>query len=117
LLLAAASYLGLAGSEPHLSDYIQPLVGTRVCPASDYYVFGSPAVSRAVVHLSNGKKFTMTAKNLSDQNIYVQSVNLNGKGWNNPFLPWRELKRGGSLIFAMGPEPNRQWATQATPPD
>jgi len=40
-----------------------------VCPASDYYVIGSPAVEKAVMHLSNGKKFTMLAKNLSEQNI------------------------------------------------
>ncbi|HWH72470.1 MAG TPA: glycoside hydrolase domain-containing protein, partial [Candidatus Sulfotelmatobacter sp.] len=33
-----------------------------VCPASDYYVIGSPAVKKAVMHLSNGKKFTMLAE-------------------------------------------------------
>ena len=88
-----------------------------VCPASDYYVIGSPALSRAVIHLSNGKDFTIVANHLSDQNIYVQSVNLNGKDWNSPFLPWRELKRGGKMIFTMGPEPNRHWATGETSPD
>ena len=36
------------------------------------------------MHLSNGKTFTMTAKNISDENIYVQSVRLNGKDWNTP---------------------------------
>ena len=44
-----------------------------VCPASDYYVLGSPAVKKAAMHLSNGATFTMTAKNLSDENIYVAS--------------------------------------------
>jgi predicted alpha-1,2-mannosidase len=88
-----------------------------VCPASDYYVIGSPAVSRAVMHLSNGKKFTVMARNLSEQNIYVQSVNLNGKDWNSPFLPWREVKRGGSIVFTMGPQPNKEWGIHGTPPD
>jgi predicted alpha-1,2-mannosidase len=88
-----------------------------VCPASDYYVIGSPALSRAVIHLSNGKKFTVEARNLSEQNIYVQTVNLNGKNWTSPFLPWRELKRGGTIIFSMGPQPNQQWGTQGIAPN
>lgn len=86
-----------------------------VCPASDYYVIGSPALPKAVVHLSNGKKFTMTAENLSDQNIYVQSVRLNGKNWTTPFLPYRELKKGGTLEFTMGPQPS-QWGVDAGQP-
>ena len=80
-----------------------------VCPASDYYVLGSPALPKAVMHLSNGRKFTVTAENLSDQNIYVQSVKLNGKNWTTPFLPYRELKNGGALVFRLGPEPNKDW--------
>jgi len=58
-----------------------------VCPASDYYVLGSPSLKQAVLHLSNGRKFTVKAENLSDRNIYVQSVRLNGRNWPTPFLP------------------------------
>jgi predicted alpha-1,2-mannosidase len=81
-----------------------------VCPASDYYVIGAPQIPRAVVHLSNGKTFTMTAANLSEQNIYVQSVRLNGKTWDSAFLPYAELKNGGALEFMMGPQPKKDWA-------
>ncbi len=88
-----------------------------VCPGSDYYVLGSPAVPRAVMHLSNGKKFIMTAENLSAQNIYVQSVKLNGKNWNSPFLQYREVKNGGTLVFRMGPEPNTEWGVDTRVPD
>lgn len=80
-----------------------------VCPASNYYVIGSPALPKAVMHLSNGKKFTMTAENLSDSNIYVQSVKVNGKNLASPFLPYSELKNGGTLQFTMGPEPSKEW--------
>jgi len=82
-----------------------------VCPASDYYVIGSPAVNKAVIHLSNGKKFVMRAEKLSEQNIYIQSVKLNGKDWDSPFLPYRQLKNGGTLIFTMGPQPSKTWGT------
>ncbi|MDR3459310.1 MAG: GH92 family glycosyl hydrolase [Verrucomicrobiae bacterium] len=88
-----------------------------VCPAGDYYVIGAPQVPKATLHLSNGKKFTMTAENLSDQNIYVQSVRVNGKNWDSPFLPFKELKHGGKIEFVMGPQPNQEWGSQANLPD
>ena len=88
-----------------------------VFPASDYYVLGSPALKQAVVRLSNGKRFTMRADNLSGENIYIQSARLNGKNWEQPFLPYRELKNGGTLVFTMGPKPNPTWGTAGEPPD
>ena len=86
-----------------------------VCPGSDYYVIGAPQIPHAVMHLSNGKQFTMTAKNLSDDNIYVQSVRLNGRDWDSPFLPYRVLTNGGSLIFTMGSSPGA-WGTHPVLP-
>lgn len=87
-----------------------------VCPASDYYVIGAPQVPRATMHLSNGKTFAMTAENISDRNIYVQSVRLNGKKWESSFLPFKELKNGGRIDFIMGPQPNKEWGTNAALP-
>jgi predicted alpha-1,2-mannosidase len=87
-----------------------------VCPASDYYVIGAPQVPKAVMHLSNGKKFTMTAENLSDTNLYVQSVKVNGRNWDSPFLPYKDLKNGGTIVFTMGPQPS-QWGTNPALPD
>jgi predicted alpha-1,2-mannosidase len=87
-----------------------------VCPGSNYYVIGSPTLKRAVLHLSNGKTFAITATDLSDENIYVQSVELNGKSWDSPFLPFDELKNGGTITFTMGPEPNKNWGSHAPIP-
>ena len=87
-----------------------------VCPASDYYVIGAPQLPKAVMHLSNGKDFTMTAENLSDKNIYVQSVKLNGKNWDSPFLPCAEMKTGGTIDFTMGPQPS-QWGINPGSPE
>ena len=87
-----------------------------VCPGSDYYVIGAPQIPQAVLHLSNGKKITMTARNISEANVYVQSVRLNGKNWDSPFLPYNELKRGGTIEFTMGPQPGR-WGTKPEMPE
>jgi predicted alpha-1,2-mannosidase len=87
-----------------------------VCPGSDYYVIGSPCIKKAEMQLSNGKKFTTIAENLSEKNIYIQSVKLNGKDWAKPYLPYSELKDGGTIIYTMGPEPNKTWATDTALP-
>jgi predicted alpha-1,2-mannosidase len=81
-----------------------------VCPASDYYVIGAPQIPKGVMRLSNGKSFTMVARNISEKNIYVQSVRVNDKNWESPFLPYDELKNGGRIDFTMGPQPG-QWGT------
>jgi predicted alpha-1,2-mannosidase len=88
-----------------------------VCPGSDYYVIGSPSLPKAVMRLSNGRKFTMTAANLSEKNIYVQSATLNGRDWNSPFLPASAVRKGGTLSFRMGPEPNKAWGANAQVPE
>ncbi len=80
-----------------------------VAPASDYYVIGAPQMKEITLNLSNGKRFTVTAHHLSEENMYIQSVTLNGAAWNSPLLPFKELVQGGHLEFTMGPEPNRQW--------
>jgi predicted alpha-1,2-mannosidase len=87
-----------------------------VCPGSRCYVIGSPTVQKAVMHLSNGKQFTMIAENLSDQNVYVQSVRLNGKRWDTPYLPHDELKNGGTIVFTMGSQPNKEWGLDSRIP-
>lgn len=81
-----------------------------VCPGSDYYVIGAPQLPAATLHLSNGKTFAITAHNLSAANKYVQSVQVNGHPLDNPFLPFQDLRDGGTLVFEMGPRPST-WGT------
>ena len=88
-----------------------------VCPGSNYYAFGSPALKKAVINLGAKKTFSMTAENLTDLNIYIQKVMLNGKAWNKPYFSYDELKNGGELIFIMGPKPNKKWGTQVDFPE
>ena len=52
----------------------------------------------------------MNANNLSDKNIYVQTVALNGKKIDDPFLSYSAVSAGGILTFEMGPEPSK-WST------
>jgi predicted alpha-1,2-mannosidase len=78
-----------------------------VCPGSNEYVIGSPCVDKAVINLENGKQFAVEAKNLNSRNIYIQWVRLNGKPYNHCYIKHSDIMKGGTLIFAMGPAPNK----------
>ena len=78
-------------------------------PCGGIYVIGRPALSKGQVELADGKRFIVTAANLSDENIYVQSVTLNGRNLDRAWLTHDEIVQGGTLAFVMGPEPNRKW--------
>ncbi len=82
-----------------------------VAPGSNQYVIGSPCVNGAVINLENGKKFKITAENLSQKNIYINEVILNGKKINRCYLNHSEIINGGELKFIMSPVPNKTWAT------
>lgn len=81
-----------------------------VAPASGQFVIGSPSVSHAVIDLSDGKKLVVKANNLSDKNIYIRSVSLNGKPWNKCYFSHSDIADGGELIFEMSSKPNKKWA-------
>lgn len=82
-----------------------------VNPANGVYVFGSPIVHEATIHLPEGKNFKIIAENNSDQNIYIQSVELNGKPYEKSFITHQEIMNGGSLKFVMGPKPNVEFGS------
>jgi len=82
-----------------------------VAPGSNEYVIGSPAVNSASINLENGKSFMITAENLSDENIYIKELFLNGKKINRTFITHDEIINGGQLKFVMQSEPNNNWGT------
>ena len=80
-----------------------------VTPGSTSYVIGSPLFEKSTIKLGNGKIFTIIANNNSKENIYIQSVKLNGKSLNKTWIDQSEIVKGGNLVFGMGPEPNKLW--------
>jgi len=76
-----------------------------VCPGTTRYAIGSPCIPSAIIDLPDEKTFTIQARGLSDKNIYIQSMMLNGKILSDPFIDHADLVAGGELIFNMGPKP------------
>ena len=107
------SFSGYSGNEDcgqMSSWYIFSAMGFYpVNPASGKYAIGSPVLKSATIHLASGKIFHMTAKNVSDQNIYIQSVKLNGKSYNRPYILHSDIENGATLEFVMGSKPNKKW--------
>ncbi|RAJ10668.1 putative alpha-1,2-mannosidase [Chitinophaga skermanii] len=79
-----------------------------ICPGSQEYQLGSPAVKDAKLKLENGKEFVVEAKNQSDANVYVQKVELNGKVLNRRYITHEEIVNGGKLVFYMSAKPNKR---------
>lgn len=86
-----------------------------VCPGSDQYVLGAPLVKEATINLENGKTFTVKSVDLSDRNVYVKSIKLNGKPYKKSFLTHTDIVNGGELIFEMDARPVKQSATYEKP--
>ena len=81
----------------------------QVNPSNGVYVFGSPAYKRATITLKGGRKFTVTASNNSDRNVYIKSVTLNGKPYTKSYITYDDIMRGGTLAFTMSSKPNKKF--------
>lgn len=80
-----------------------------VNPAAGAYVFGSPQFDKAEIGLPGGKYFTFIAKNNSKENLYIQSVTLNGKPYTKSFITHKQIMEGGELVYTMGNTPNKEF--------
>lgn len=80
-----------------------------VDPISGKYEIGTPLFEKAELKLSNGKKFTVKANQVSRSNIYIQSVNLDGKPLETSYITHEQIMSGGTLVFEMGEKPGPVW--------
>lgn len=103
--------MGLCGNEDcgQMSAwYIFSALGFYpVNPDAQQYAIGSPLVSHAILHLPNGKEFTMSVRDAGAP--YIQSMMLNGKPFHHALLDYRQLVSGGELDIVMGNAPNSSW--------
>ncbi|MBK8654459.1 MAG: GH92 family glycosyl hydrolase [Haliscomenobacter sp.] len=88
-----------------------------VNPASGVYVLGSPMFDQAEIPLAGGKTFRLEALNNGPQHPYIQSATLNGQKLKRSFITHQEVLAGGTLVLAMGPQPNtRLWRQKSGRP-
>jgi putative alpha-1,2-mannosidase len=63
----------------------------------------------AEIALPGGKSFRLIAENNSPENIYIQSVTLNGQPYEKSFITHTDIQNGGELVFQMGSMPNKEF--------
>jgi predicted alpha-1,2-mannosidase len=101
---------GLAGNEDcgaMSSWYVMSSMGFYPeNPSNGVYVLGSPLFDKTSIRLPGGKVFTVEAVNNSPQNIYIQSVVLNGKKYDKSYIRHRDIIKGGQVTIVMGSVPN-----------
>lgn len=72
-----------------------------VAPGSTEYQITSPAITSATLKLENGKTFQIKTVNQSDENVYIQKIELNGKPYNKLSISHGEIMNGGTITFHM----------------
>lgn len=77
-----------------------------VCPGTDEYVIGAPLFKKATLHFENGNNLVIDAQNNSKENLYIESLRVNGQESTRNYLKHADLLRGGTIEFKMGSQPN-----------
>lgn len=80
-----------------------------VDPISGQYEIGSPIFPEVKMYLANGKTFVVRAENVSDENIYIQSVTVNGQPYNKSYITHEMIMQGYTIHFVMGNKPGPVW--------
>ena len=80
-----------------------------VDPVSGRYEIGTPMYPEMKMHLDNGKIFTILAPAVSKENIYIQSVKLDGKPYDKSYITHEQIMNGSVFEFEMGNKPGAVW--------
>jgi len=69
---------------------------------------GSPVFDRIIIDLSSqyysGEQFVIETENNSGENVYIQSISLNGNNLTSTFIPFADVVKGGMMVIKLGSE-------------
>jgi hypothetical protein len=83
----------------------------NIMPGQQQFQIGMPQFDKAVIHLENGKKFTIlnTGASINSENIYLQGMDLNKKAYNKIYLNYDDIANGGEFEVFTGRLPNKMF--------
>lgn len=96
------------------SWYVFANLGIFPVAGQDIYLISGPLSPSITLTRENGRKLVIEAENFSKENIYVQSVTLNGVPLERAWLRHIEIENGATLKFVMGPNPS-DWGRKNLP--
>jgi predicted alpha-1,2-mannosidase len=95
--------------------YVFAALGLFPNAGQDLYLLSGPLFPRATLQRENKSKIVIEGVNVSPDNIYVQSVTLNGQSLERAWIRHQEIKDGATLRFVMGDKPSA-WGKKILPP-
>lgn len=84
----------------------------QVAPGRPVYSIGRPWFEHAEVRLPNGKSIEIKVDNYSKDNMYIESVKLNGKALDRPFFNHSDIVDGAVFEYVMTDKPT-EWGVSA----
>ena len=75
---------------------------------NDEFAIGSPQFEEVTVNLEGNKKLVIKANNNSRENVYVDSMYVNGEKYDKTFIKYEDLIKGGTIEFNMSSTPNKE---------
>lgn len=77
------------------------------------FSINSPSFNSVKIHLKNG---IVELQGGNEKLDYIQSLQINGKPFNETWIKWDDLKNGAKLDFKLSNQPNKAWGTTTVPP-
>lgn len=112
LYVGAGIGQGMVGDEDNgesSSWFIQASMGIFASNiGSGNYTFTSPLFDKITLHLENGNDLTITANNNSAENVYIQSLTIDGKAYDSTVISHEDFINAKEIVFEMGSAPS-QW--------
>lgn len=95
------------------------MIGLYPVTSQTTFLIHSPWFEELRIDLGGGKSLDVMSTGgdgNGDDDIYVQSLKVNGVEWNKCWLEWSDIfEDGGIMEFVLGSQPVR-WATGELPP-
>jgi predicted alpha-1,2-mannosidase len=89
-----------------------------IIPGVGGFSINSPLFPEIDVRLKGGRVLRIRGRGASASTPYVRELRLNGKRYENTWLPYESIAGGATLQFTLTAEPNANWASKpdAAPP-
>ncbi len=82
-------------------------------PGVGGFSINSPIFSSVKIRLPDGD---LTITGGSEKDVYIQSLELNGKKYESTWIDWNDLSHGATLKFQLSGKPNMEWGAKIEPP-
>ena len=91
------------------------LMGFYPLAGQDIYLITSPHFDEIKLNLGENKELKIISNDLSQKNIYIKKVMINGKEIERAWFRHSEIANGGILEFYMTDQPENDWEKKLPP--